>query len=102
MLQEAFGVLTSNTTYLLRDIFGNPFRPIAFSPAWLTPAAVGLAEAIYADRAFDRLPILADALQDAGCEDVDVLSHCRGDGPHVRGCWVVDGVLGKDERGTDR
>ncbi|WP_246173508.1 hypothetical protein [Limnoglobus roseus] len=80
---------------LLRDIFGNPFRPVTFSPAWLTPTAVGLAQAIYEDRAFDRLPILADALQDAGCEDEAILGHCRGDGPHVRGCWVVDGVLGK-------
>ncbi|QEL18634.1 hypothetical protein [Limnoglobus roseus] len=80
---------------ILRDIFGNPFRPVTFSPSWLTTTAVGLAEAIYADRAFDRLPILADALQDAGCEDEAILAHCRGDGPHVRGCWVVDGVLGK-------
>ncbi|QEL15868.1 hypothetical protein [Limnoglobus roseus] len=80
---------------LLRDIFGNPFRPVTFSPTWLTPTVVSLAEGIYADRAFDRLPILADALQDAGCEDADVLGHCRGEGVHVRGCWVVDGVLGK-------
>ncbi|QEL17583.1 hypothetical protein [Limnoglobus roseus] len=80
---------------LLRDIFGNAFRPVTFSPDWLTPTAVDLAEVIYEDRAFDRLPILADALQDAGCEDADVLGHCRSDGPHVRGCWVVDGVLGK-------
>ncbi len=79
----------------LRDIFGNPFRPVAFDPAWLTPAVVALAEGIYADRAFDRLPRLADALHAAGCGDAAVLGHCRGDGPHVRGCWVVDGVLGK-------
>ncbi|QEL15477.1 hypothetical protein [Limnoglobus roseus] len=85
-------VLAPNT---LRDIFGNPFRPVMLSPSWLTNAALGLAEGIYADRAFDRLPILADALQDAGCEDAGILAHCRGDGPHVRGCWVVDGVLGK-------
>ncbi len=77
------------------DIFGNPFRPIAVDPCWLTSTAVALAQGIYTDRAFDRLPILADALQDAGCEDADILSHCRGDGPHVRGCWVVDLVLGK-------
>ena len=47
------------------------------------------------DRAFDRLPILADALEDAGCDNADVLAHCRGEGPHVRGCWVVDLILGK-------
>jgi hypothetical protein len=54
-----------------------------------------LADAIYAERAFDRLPILADALEDAGCDSADPLAHCRGDGPHVRGCWVVDFVLGE-------
>lgn len=52
-------------------------------------------EGIHDDRAFDRLPILADAFQDAGCENDDILAHCRGEGPHVRGCWVVDLVLGK-------
>lgn len=80
---------------LIRDIFGNPFRPVAVVPAWLTSTAVAIAQGIYADRAFERLPILADALQDAGCENADILAHCRGEGPHVRGCWVVDLVLGK-------
>ena len=80
---------------LLFDIFGNPFRPVAIDPDWLTSTVVALARGIYDDRAFDRLPILADALQDAGCENADVLTHCRGDGPHVRGCWVVDLLLGK-------
>lgn len=82
-------------TRLLRDIIVNPFRPVTIHPAWLTSTVVGLAETIYADRAYDRLPILADALQDAGCESEDVLTHCRSDGPHVRGCWVVDLLLGK-------
>jgi hypothetical protein len=54
-----------------------------------------LAQAIYDDRAFDRLPILADALEEAGCDTADILAHCRGPGPHVRGCWVVDLILGK-------
>jgi hypothetical protein len=80
---------------LLRDIFGNPFRPVALDPSWLTSTAVALATGIYAERAFDRMPILADALQDAGCYHPDVLSHCRGGGPHARGCWVVDLILGK-------
>ena len=80
---------------LLRDIFGNPFRPVALDPAWLTEAAVGIARGIYDDRAFERMPILADALQDAGCENADILTHCREAGVHVRGCWVVDLVLGK-------
>jgi len=70
-------------------------RTAILDPAWLTSTVVSLAEGIYAERAFDRLPILADALQDAGCENTDVLDHCRGPGPHVRGCWVVDLVLGK-------
>jgi hypothetical protein len=79
----------------LRDIFGNPFRPVAVDPGWLTSSVVELARGIYDQKAFDRLPILADALQDAGCDHPDVLAHCRGPGPHVRGCWVVDLVLGK-------
>jgi hypothetical protein len=80
---------------LLRDIFGNPFHPIVADPAWLTPTVQSIASAICADRAFDRLPVLADALEEAGCTNADVLLHCRQPGEHVRGCWVVDLVLGK-------
>ena len=80
---------------LVRCIFVNPFRPVTLDPAWRTSTVVALARGIYDDRAFDRLPILADALQDAGCDNDDILNHCRGDGPHARGCWVVDLVLGK-------
>jgi hypothetical protein len=80
----------------VRDIFGNPFRPVTFNPAWRTSNVTALAQAIYDDRAFDRLPILADALEDAGCDRVDILNHCRQPGEHVRGCWVVDLVLGKE------
>ncbi len=80
---------------ILWDIFGNPFRPVAFDPQWLTSDVLALARGIYDERAFDRMPILADALQDAGCENGDVLDHCRDPtGAHVRGCWVVDCVLG--------
>jgi hypothetical protein len=81
---------------LLRDIFGNPFRPVPFSPSWRTDTAVSLARQMYPAREFSAMPILADALQDAGCDNDDVLNHCRGPGPHVRGCWVVDSVLGKE------
>ena len=81
---------------LLRCIFGNPFRPVTLNPSWRTSNVVGLAQSIYADRAFDRLPILADALEDAGCDNADILNHCRQPGEHVRGCWVVDLVLGKE------
>ena len=79
----------------LRCIFGNPFRPASFSPAWRTDTAVALARGMYEARDFSPMPILADALQDADCDNAEVLSHCRGPGPHVRGCWVVDRVLGK-------
>jgi hypothetical protein len=80
----------------IRDVFGSPFRPIAFDPRWRTADTVGLACGIYEDRAFDRLPLLSDALQDTGCADERVLGHCRSEGPHVRGCHVVDLVLGKN------
>lgn len=76
---------------LMRDIFGNPFRPVAVDPAWLTSTVVSLAQGIYEEKAFDRMPILADALQDAGCDNDTVLNHCRAANQvHVRGCWVVD------------
>jgi hypothetical protein len=80
----------------LRDIFGNPFRPVTVDLAWLTSTVAALAHAMYESRDFSAMPILADALQDAGCDNEDVLIHCRGDGPHVRGCWVVDMLLGKE------
>ena len=85
----------SSQVKLLNDIFGNPFRPVTVEPGWRTANVVELARTIYEERAFDRLPILANALMDAGCNDEQVLDHCRGPGPHVRGCWVVDLVLGK-------
>jgi len=81
---------------VLRCIVGNPYRPVIIDPTWLTSTVTSLAAGIYADRAFDRMPILADALEEAGCDHADILTHCRGDGPHVRGCWVVDLVLGKE------
>jgi hypothetical protein len=82
---------------LLRDILGNPFRPVTFSPEWRTDTAVSLARQMYDSREFGAMPILADALQDAGCDADDILSHCRDtSATHVRGCWVVDLVLGKE------
>ena len=75
---------------IVREIFGNPFRAVAVSPDWRTDTAVALARQMYESRDFSPMPILADALQDAGCDNADVLDHCRGSGPHVRGCWVVD------------
>ncbi|MBL8798934.1 MAG: hypothetical protein JNM56_33930 [Planctomycetia bacterium] len=81
---------------MLRDIFGNPFHPVTINPAWRTLTVISLAQAIYDERAFDRLPILADALEDAGCDSADILNHCRQPGEHVRGCWCVDLILSKD------
>jgi len=85
----------SHLSEFLRDIVGNPFRGVKLDPSWLTANVVDLANTIYEERAFDRLPILADALMDAGCADETILKHCRSKGPHVRGCWVVDLILGK-------
>jgi hypothetical protein len=93
---DDFRLIRASVCNTVRDIFGNPFRPIAFDPRWRTADAVGLARGIYDDRAFDRLPLLADALMDAGCADEQVVGHCRSEGPHVRGCWVVDLVIGKE------
>jgi hypothetical protein len=82
----------------LREIFGNPFQWHVVEPAWQSwngGIIPSLATKIYADRAFDRLPLLADALEDAGCTDGELLGHLRGPGPHCRGCWALDILLGK-------
>jgi hypothetical protein len=76
---------------VVRDVFGGPVAP-PVNAAWQTPTVAAVAAGIAADGAFDRLPVLADALEDAGCEDARVLGHCRGPGPHWRGCWVVDAL----------
>jgi len=82
---------------LIHDIFGPyPLRPVLCDRGWHTGTIAALAQGIYDDRAFDRLPILADALEDAGCTNADILNHCRQPGEHVRGCWVVDLVLGRE------
>jgi hypothetical protein len=83
---------------LIRDIFANPFRDIEVEPAWLGwngNTVRRIAEGVYEERAFDRLPILHDALLDAGCDNVDILAHCRSAQGHVRGCWVIDVLLAK-------
>lgn len=80
----------------VRDIFGPlPFRPVMADPLWLSFSVGELAKGIYADRAFDRMPILGDALEESGCYNSAILEHCRYDGEHVRGCWVVDLLLNK-------
>ncbi|GIW82878.1 MAG: hypothetical protein KatS3mg105_4685 [Gemmatales bacterium] len=100
-IEQVFGDLTThadkrNKVQLLHDLWGPVlFRRLPIEPSWLTPRVVELARSIYADRSFDRLPALADALEEAGCHDADILGHCRGPGLHVRGCWVLDLILGK-------
>jgi hypothetical protein len=85
---------------LLRDIFNSPFRALLFLKtsiaAWNDKTVPRLAQTIYEERAFEHLPILADALEEAGCTNLDILMHCRNPGEHVRGCWVVDLLLGKE------
>jgi hypothetical protein len=80
---------------LLRCLIGPlPFRPVRLDAAWLSGTVV-LARAIYEERRWHDLPVVADALEELGCRDEEILAHCRGNGPHVRGCWVVDGLMGK-------
>ncbi|MCE9562593.1 MAG: hypothetical protein K8U57_11135 [Planctomycetes bacterium] len=80
----------------VREIFGNPLRKVKFQKEWRTSTAIAIAQQMYESRDFSAMPILADALQDAGCDNADILDHCRDEKQvHVRGCWVVDQVLGK-------
>jgi hypothetical protein len=101
-LDGAFRVLDAVAPWfavaLLRCVFGNLFRPTALDQSWLAwnnGAIRKMAQAVYDDRTFDRLPLLADALEDAGCTDDAILGHCRDSREHARGCWVVDALLGK-------
>ena len=84
---------------VLHEIVGNPFRPAVVDPSWLTwndGTIDRIVRPLHRELAFDRLPILADALEDAGCHNADILNHCRESGEHVRGCWVIDLLLGKE------
>jgi hypothetical protein len=82
---------------LLREVRSNPYRPISLNPSWHTSDVLLIAHGIYESRDYFAMPILADALQDAGCDNPDILGHCRNTSlTHVRGCWVVDLVLGKE------
>jgi hypothetical protein len=88
---------------LLHELFGNPFCPISLDPSWLTPDAVALAQAAYENRSLpsgtldnDRLAVLGDALEEAGCTAAALFNHLRGPGTHYRGCWLVDALLAKE------
>jgi hypothetical protein len=78
-----------------REVAGNPFRPVQIRPEWLSSTVVDLAHCIHLDRAFSAMPLLSDALLDAGCDHPQILAHCRGPGPHVRGCWVLSLLMGE-------
>ncbi len=99
IFREDLSALRVYQPYLLRCVFGNPFRPATIDPAWLTwhdGLIVSMARQMYESRDFIDMPILADALEEAGCTNQDFLGHCRSGGEHVRGCWVVDLLLGKE------
>jgi hypothetical protein len=81
---------------LLRELRGNPFQYVNVHPSWITDVVSALAQDAYDRKAFDHVPVLADALEDAGRTDAELLGHLRGPGPHVRGCWAVDLILSKD------
>jgi hypothetical protein len=86
---------------LYRDLFRYPFQSPSFSPEWRTPNVLAIAQKIYDERTFDGLPILADALEETGCDDTELLTHCRGTNPHIWGCWALDLILGyRDEPDT--
>ena len=97
-LQARVAAARATIPALLRDVFGNPFRPAKADQGWLAwndSAVRKLAQSIDDERAFNRLALLADALEDAGCDDAGLLGHLRGPGPHVRGCWALDLLLGR-------
>ena len=97
LLEKARRIANRDQVPLLHCIGGPfPFRPVTLNQSWLTTNVVSLAQTIYDQRRFQDMPILADALEDAGCTNQEVLAHCRGEKPHVRGCWVVDLLLGKE------
>lgn len=93
--EDAFHALVMS---MIHDVFDRRlFRPPTFDSSWRTSTVLSLANGIYQEKAFDRLPILADALMEAGCEDADILNHCRATQLHIRGCWALDLALGRDE-----
>jgi hypothetical protein len=97
---SVFGDLTTsadrtNKLKLLHDLWGPlPFRNLPVDASWLAPKVLELAKSIYNERTFDQLPVLADALEEVGCHDADILRHCSGEGPHFKGCWVLDLIVG--------
>jgi hypothetical protein len=97
------GLSAADKAAMLRCLFGNPFRPATLDPAWLSADSrmvPRLAGAIYSGHSFERLAVLADALEEVGCTDAELIGHLRGPGPHVRGCWALDLLLGHEDAGS--
>jgi hypothetical protein len=94
--REAQDAMRALLRQLINEVHGNPFRPVAFWPAWRTDTVTSLAREMYDSRDFTAMPVLADALEEAGCTNAALLDHCRHGGPHVRGCWAVDLVRSVD------
>lgn len=91
------GAIVDDPCGLLRELFGNPFRPLPSYRNWLmadSARPLRIAMSVYSDNVYNRLSTLADALQSAGCGEQEVLEHFRSPGPHVRGCWALDALLG--------
>jgi hypothetical protein len=80
-------------SHILRDVFHGPLRPVRVRGRWRSPAVLGLARTLYEDRTFNLMPDLGNALEEAGCDESEILSHCRQPAEHTRGCWVVDALL---------
>jgi hypothetical protein len=93
--KELFESIRPLAARLVRDLVPDPFEPPGWNADWVTPTVHAIAAQVYARNEFGAMPILADALQDAGCDDACVLNHCRTEPTHARGCWVLDAVLGK-------
>jgi hypothetical protein len=99
LINLAWGDHPGEHCRLFREIVGNPFARPQLDPAvlaWNGGTVRRLAQSMYDERRFDAMPILADALEDAGCADSSVLEHCRGKGPHLRGCWALDVLLARE------
>jgi hypothetical protein len=95
-VREGFPVSAVDQVVLLRELFANPFCPVKIANEWLTPTVVNLACTIHKNRTFELMPVLGDALQDAGCNRTEILEHCYGSGPHVAGCWLLDRLTGRE------
>jgi hypothetical protein len=93
--QRALNAERDAQLLILRDVFNNACQHVVLDPACKTPTVVQLARSLYEERRFEDMPVLADALEEAGCTNAEVLNHCRSGGDHVRGCWALDLILEK-------